>query len=801
VALAWSLSVPAAAAGPEHELEPGPRPECARGCSALRLRIRAAGERTPLQDVRVVVVPAPDGAGPARLSAPPPPPDGEPPWQRIATTTADGRATVEDVPRGVAHLVVLAEGFGRFDAFVAVPQARDEMPVFVVPDDELTYRTVVRQPAPEEGSSATSELLSAEEIRTLPGTQGDPLRALQNLPGMARAPASLGLLVVRGSPPAASRVYMGGHAVPRAFHVLSLASVFPTEVLDELRFVPGNFDPAYGNATGGVVLIEPRQGRRDGFHGYAELDLAAAGALVEGPVGKGSFVAGAQRGYSDLVLAAADSVIERATGEPQGFLRPAYYDYQGLFDHPLRQQGSSIGVRLFGSGDRLRSGAQNVLGDAGNFDFRSDFHRVDLVFRHLRAPWQVRVIPSLRFEINRFNTSSDVQRRVRRDLVFANRAEARRRLSRRLSLTIGSDVEIANYWGLDQTTLPLGDGSQFRDDRRAQGVEASIAAYGTVDLRLGPATLRPGARLNGFVAGSQLAHAFDPRMVGHVDLGDRWRLHAGLGRYSQARSINDAESVDLIGQGSPIGDGALFLPPVFSRFDPEVIFVPGAQQFTVRHAIHASMGAEVDLADDFQVGLTGFWREQDDGTPVFVGQSLVTFSAKTRSYGLELLARKRLTKKLYGWIAYTLMRAEVVLFDTPGVGDVERRPSDFDQRHNLIALASYELPRRWRLGGRFRVVSGYPFTPIVGSIALQRGTHAAILGARNSDRLPIFHQLDVRLDKWWIARRAIVTAFVDVQNVYNAQNPEGIVYTHDFRQQAGSIGVPIFPTVGVRVDY
>src|SRR5690606_22190032 len=97
-------------------------------------------------------------------------------------TDADGRVRIEDVPIGVAHVVILAEGYGRHDAYVDIGGVEADLgSVFVVPDAELTYRTTVRQPAPGGESSATSRVLSDEEIRTVPGTQGDPLRALQNL--------------------------------------------------------------------------------------------------------------------------------------------------------------------------------------------------------------------------------------------------------------------------------------------------------------------------------------------------------------------------------------------------------------------------------------------------------------------------------------------------------------------------------------------------------------------------------------------------------------------------------------------
>jgi hypothetical protein len=147
------------------------------------------------------------------------------------------------------------------------------------------------------------------------------------------------------------------------------------------------------------------------------------------------------------------------------------------------------------------------------------------------------------------------------------------------------------------------------------------------------------------------------------------------------------------------------------------------------------------------------------------------------------------------------MWAELRFVDVPEGVDASPRPSDFDQRHNLVLLASYLLPRRWRLGARFRVVTGYPYTPVIGSIALQGGQYGAILGQTNAGRLPVFHQLDLRVDKQWYRKRAIFTAYLDIQNVYNRQNPEAIVYGPDFREEVGVVGVPIFPTLGFRIDF
>lgn len=810
--MALALLLPRLAAGAPAPDEPAPRepvpppartetsePCPADRCARLFGQARVAGQRTPLPEAVVLVLPAPAGAEPgpyAPLLLEP-----EPAWALTRRTDAEGRFSLAAVPVGLVRVAVLAPGFERHDEIVRVAaDAEVELVTYAVPLEASTFRTVVTSTPAVPRSRVTEHRLTKEEIATLPGSQGDPLRALQNLPGMARPPGGLGLLVIRGSAPGQSQVFMGGHAMPRAFHILSLASVFPADVLDHLDYVPGNFDAAYGNATGGIVVVEPRKGRRDGVHGFGEVDLAAASAMVEGPLGKGSFIVGAQRAYIDGVLATAATVTERVTGEPSSLLLPRYYDYQALLDYPLKG-GASLSARAFGAGDVLKARASPEAAEASAFRLRTDFHRADLVYRKERLGWTVRLTPSFRYEINRLVAASDTFRRRRRDLVGSARAEVLRAIGPRASLTLGTDFELDRYATLDEQAelLPTAPGPSFLEDRQ-DGLQTSLGVYASSEVRLGPLTLRPGARLAGFSVGRRLAFAVDPRAVAQLDVGERWQLAAGLGRYSQVRNIADRNEVDLVDQGAGLSGASVFLPSAFGSLDPAVGFAPQDTQLTVREALHASLSLRRSFADVATAELTGFLNNQHNNVPPVTDGSSNPFDSISRAAGLEALVRVRLARKLYGWVAYTLTYTELVLLQAPPSFPYARRPSDYDQRHNLVAVVSHVLPKHWRIGGRFRVVSGLPYTPVVGSIAVPGG-YQPVFGLRNAARLPLSHQLDIRVDKQWVRDKLSVTAYVDVQNLYNRVNPELVLYTTDFRREAGHVGLPIFPSLGVRLDW
>ncbi|MEI8255637.1 MAG: energy transducer TonB, partial [Deltaproteobacteria bacterium] len=154
-------------------------------------------------------------------------------------------------------------------------------------------------------------------------------------------------------------------------------------------------------------------------------------------------------------------------------------------------------------------------------------------------------------------------------------------------------------------------------------------------------------------------------------------------------------------------------------------------------------------------------------------------------------------QRFFGWVAYTLMRAE--RRDGPTYG---WRPFDYDQTHNLTIVASANLGAGWEAGLRFRFVTGRPTTSPSPSI-YNADTFAWIHvpGAYGNDRLPDFHQLDLRIEKRWRVGRGLVGAFLEVLNVYNQANIEGWEYADDGVHRAPIPSLPIVPNLGLRGEW
>lgn len=742
----------------------------------LRGRLLEAGQRTPIAGASVLAVPAPADWPLGQVTKKIYEDEAEPAWTVRAETQPDGSFELRGVPDGRVRLIALAQGFERYEV---VEELRTgdllEVKYFARRLISNPYRTVVtqRRDAREEVARRT---ITPQEIYNLPGTQGDALKSLQNFPGVARAPFGLGLLIIRGAAPGDSKTYLGYHEIPQLFHFGALSSTFNSDVLAQIDFIPGNFDSRFGDAIGGIVNVNPRKGRRDGFHGYVDSDVFDIGAMIEGPIKKGSFVASFRRSYIDAVLKAAVPP-DAGLGLSQA---PRYYDYQFLFDYPVG--GGELSVRWFGSDDRLKLIAEapneSQVGAENQARTAILFHRFDVVYRKQDGPWEFLLTPSINYQslsgafggLFQFNFPK---------YEFSWRAEASRAISKRAALRLGTELQAGRY-EIDARApgLPaqagLGDTGVYNiaDVRQAY---ATPAVYTTATIGLTDRfTLYPGARMT-YYALQTKKMAVDPRLRFNWQFTEATALKGGVGLYSQIP--------DLIN-----------LAPVW-----------GNPRSGLERAVHTSVGVS-HLFDSIglSVEATGFYKYVFDRStnstqlirdPVSDELRLENFANQGygQIFGLELLVRKALTKRFFGWVSYTLSKS--LIKAKPGA---EYRPFGFDQPHILTILGVYKLPRGWQVGGRFRLVSGNPSTGYFDSVFVQDG-YQPWFG--KSERLPAFHQLDLRVDKTFTYRRVTFNVYLDIINVYNRQNGESWVYSFNLQQRQLQSGLPIVPSLGLRLEF
>lgn len=704
----------------------------------------------------------------------------------LATETdREGRFAFEGLAAGAGALVVSSPLHRPATRAIALAEGADAVADVALEPLPQEAEIVVRAPRPASG--LTRRTLEAELLRTVPGSFGDPLRAVQNLPGIARAPNVRGTLVVRGSSPRDTSIFVDGLKIPLVYHFFNGPSVLPPEILERIDFYPGNYSVRYGRALAGVIDVGTRRADAERWRGSVDVDLFDAGGFVEGPLGNGWGLAVAgRRSYVDGVIAAADTFVE----ERLSTVSPAYYDYQARVTRRLSGR-HRLSLFVFGSEDSIR-----VLNDRGNRDDEEGEQGASVAFHRLKLDWDARtdgvewtLSPTVGLDLRAVDRGeTKVDETV---LTYGGRFDLKLEAAASLTLRTGVDVQGRSvFLGAtqrrrveDYRPFP-GGGGAVRETQRVEREYENVAAatFLEADWRFGDLTLVPGARLDTYRWHGRFRWRADPRLNARYALSPTFALKAGAGLTNQ--------------------------PPPEQRLDPEF----GNPELHPEWAEQYGAGFEWRLAPPILLDVGGFWLHRhdladrvndvevnggDDLESIEIVRTRFANRGEGRSYGLEVLLKHDLAERFYGWVAYTLSRAD------------RRRSSDeawvaagVDQAHILTTVASYQLGAGWEVGARFRLVSGNRRTPIVGSLFEgDDADYEAVRGARNSVRQGWFDQLDLRVEKTWAFPAWRFSAYLDLQNVYNADNTELTTYDYRYRESAGVPSTPIFPSFGVQGRY
>ncbi len=640
------------------------------------------------------------------------------------------------------------------------------------------YRATAEAP-PEAGEMARRSL-SVEEIQKLPGTNGDAFKVVQNLPGVSRASAGSGQIIVRGSAPGDTIISVEGVKIPLLYHFGGVYSIINTDILDGIDFYPGGYAVKYGRQTGGVLnarLQVPKQG--DPWNGYVESNIFHTGFLLRGPIGENTNIAvAARRSYIDAVLAAA---------VPAGTLpftvAPRYYDYQLKLDHRFSKHTDMTWFG-FGTDDALSAVLKNPPAAfpqaRGGLETTTRFGALMGILRHRGEGWtSTTTVAGLLSGINA--SFGDL---FRFDLL-------NREYTLRQAFTIG-EGPVSWRAGLDVLCNPFsiqvyappqrgtgergtGGSSQAADNRQIfveqKGWFVSPALWFDTVLKLHPRLeVVPGVRLD-LYRGDAKGESLLPRLNVRYKLNDDWTLKASTGQISQR--------ADPQYLGNTFGNPNL-LP--FRSFETAV-------------------GFEWHVGDWFDVDVQGF-KKLLSGV-IVAGQGLFpsppyTNEGKGDITGMEVLIRRKPGSQFFGWISYTLQKATRI--DHPG--DPERL-FGWDQTHILTALGTYKLPFNIEVGARFRLVTGNPATANATAVYNeQTDTYQRVAsGCQLCTRLPTFHQLDLRVDKKFVFDSWILNVYLDLQNAYNRGNPEGVQYNYDATLAQYATGLPIIPSFGIRGEF
>jgi len=607
--------------------------------------------------------------------------------------------------------------------------------------DQAPVEVTIREARHDVGSY---EFRAADTL-SIPGTFGDPLRAVEAMPGVAATLSGLPYFYVRGAPPADTGYFIDGIAVPLLFHLGPGPSVIPPGLVDHAEFFPGAAPAHYGRFAGGTIAAETKA-PRDQAHGQAGAKLFDSNLLLEAPFADGhstALVAG-RYGYPNLLLSAFAPTLSLQ-----------YWDYSTRITHALGDT-DVLSVFVFGARDHLQDEAQRLE------PIDTQFHRADIRYDHRWHGGSFRIATTYGYD----RTAQAGVETDSTEIVKATstrvRTELRQRLSSTLDARAGGDFEVSRHQ--DEIGTRGVSSSSFPSTQAVAGAhfDMPIATDGR-------SVIIPGVRIDVYRSSDATVVGVDPRLAARLGITSTVSSMTNLGVSHQ-------------------------IPSTF------VLPVPGARLDLSRDlqtTYQIAQGIELWMMRDMSASLSGFYyihRRMSD-----YASACVTLAAQCsalervdgRTYGLEVLVQRSLSRQLGGWLAYTFSRAERQL------GNVTYL-SSFDRTHVLSAVLSYRVSDGYRLGLRGVYYSG---RPEVQKITFFGGATASgpLPWEAPQHRLPGFYRLDARAERRWaIGETAWITVLLEFFNA--TLTKEAIDYRCDRATgdcTATTVGPIALPSIGV----
>lgn len=656
--------------------------------------------------------------------------------------------------------------------------------------------------------------VTARQINMMPSLGAPDLaQYLQVLPGVVFTGDQGGQLYIRGGTPIMNMTYLDGMIVYNPFHSIGLFSIFDTDIIRSVDVYSAAYPAEYGGRVSSIMDIRTKVPDLNKVSGKANINPISAGVNIEVPLSKRSddrpggtsFLLSARRAYLDKSSPLIYPYVENELSDSVQGLPYNFTDIYGKIhfsdglnsvnffgfyngDNVNYEFPADITWNQFGAGGqfRLLPNSSNVI-FTGNFaysSFQSGLATTSEAFPResgiqgfnggLRFTYIVNTVDEVNFGLTflGFNTN----------YTFTN------------SFGLITDINTNNT----EAAFDVSYKKVFRTIR--SGVQDSIR-----DI----VVLEPGVRL----------HYYNDHQ--HVSPEPRLRLKVNLNRFSFTAATG------LFSQNLISANSDRDVVNLFTGFLSAPEYVPNAlKTHTLQTAAHVMVGAEVEIIDNLSTRIEGWYKDFTQLTntnrdKIFPEDPDFIYE-RGKAQGLDFILRYE-SPSWYLYGSYGL--AKVTRQDA-----IREYFPVFDRRHNINLVASWSkgdmykedaklegrplfTEKKWELGARFNLGSGFPFTQTQGffekidftqngsqSDYINQNGNLGILYADevNGGRLPYYHRLDVSAKRrWQISNRYMLEANLTMINLYNRLN----VFYFDRVRFAVIHQLPILPSTGLTLKF
>lgn len=739
-----------------------------------------------------------------------------------ASTDANGNFLITQVPPGIYRLQASFLGYKteltpEYRVNHVTPYVQIELEEENASLNEVIVTASPFQKVPE--SPVSLRVIGLQEIEKAPGANRDISKVVQNYPGVAFSPIGYrNDLIVRGGGPSENRFYLDGVEIPNINHFSTQgASGGPVGLIDadlirSVKFYSGAFLADKGNALSSVLDFSLRDGDMERNSLKATLGASEVSLSSNGHIGnKTSYLVSVRQSYLQALF--------KILGLP--FL-PAYTD--ASFKIKTRFDSHNE-LTLLGLGgiDRMKLNL-GIEGEDAEYmlsylpEINQETYTVGGVYRHYSQRHVQSIVLSQSYLNNRNVKYRDNDESSEENLTLrlgSIEQETKLRMENTSSWSVwkvkaGFDLNYSRYKSNEYRkvfTNALREYDYHTDlSLWRWGMFASVD-YAAPDKSF---TASMGVRTDGNNYSDKMKELWrqlSPRLSVSYRLIEGLTLSGHVGLYYQLPSYT---ALGFKGEEGEYVNRHLDYISV-SQESLGLSWTPNENMELSVEGFYKLYGhMPFSLSDQIPLSCKG----NDYGT---IGNEALSSEAKGRSYGVELMFKWLLTQKLNLSSSLTIFKSE---FKDGEQGSYV--PSAWDNRFILNMSGTYNFPKHWSLGAKVSCIGGSPYTPydvekssLVEAWNVQ-GRAYYDYSRYNQERLPVFGQLDVRVDKTFYLKKCMLGFYLDIQNITASKlrQPDALMSTgqienpsaplseqryvmKSIRQESGTL----LPTLGITFEY
>ncbi|WP_231555153.1 TonB-dependent receptor [Cellulophaga sp. Hel_I_12] len=644
--------------------------------------------------------------------------------------------------------------------------------------------------------------LSVSTIKKVPVVLGesDVLKAIVLLPGVSNAGEGSSGFNVRGGSADQNLILLDEATIFNSSHLFGFFSVFNPDAIKDIKLFKGGIPARYGGRVSSVLEIFQKEGNSNEFKANGGIGIVASRLLLEGPIKKekSAFLIGGRSSYAHLFLPLFD--IDN---------KAYFYDLNAKLNFKINEKNNIFFSGYFGRDVfSISDSFVNTYGNSvGNFRWNHLF--TDKLFSNLSLIYSDYYY-GLKLDFIGFNWNSGIQN-------FNFKYDLKHYVNNTLQINYGLNNIYYNF--NPGEISPSRPSSGIVEDNLTKKYANEFAAYIDIEQDITPKlSLQYGLRLSAFnrLGQDEIFEYENNQPVTFNPLLGIYQKATPIGVSSNKRSETIAKFMNLeprVAASYLINDNSsikgsytrlsqyLHLLSNTNSPTPLDVWTPSGPFIKPQLLDQFALGYFKNLKnDEFSIETEVFYKDIQNRIDYIDGANLIANDAieqvilngQARAYGVEFLFRKN-QGKFQGWLAYTLSKSEQrtpgrTATATNGISEIENGinggqwyNTPFDKTHDFSLFGSYDLNKKWSFNSNFIFQTGQPTNFPIGQFEFQ-GLTVPYFGARNSERLPSYHRLDVSATltpKKNLNRKIKGEWVFSIYNLYNRKNAASINFSRN----------------------